>query len=404
MLTTETTSTKWAGKGILVLVTLTLFTDLVSYDLVVPILPEYARNWNINEEALGLLFGFHPLALLLSIPFAAWVCDRFGPVRGLQVGCAGLFASQALFAIGDGRIMLFAARGLQGVSGGIAGTAGLALLAVAFSAEKRSHALCTAMSVMSLGALVGPPLGGFLFTWGGPACPFIAMAAWSLVLAVALTFLPAHRFRTSTSVRPSILSGWRDYLGTVAVVMLGAAFMSALEPTLPLHLEERFRATPSQCGLLFGLAALVYGLSAPLANWAAERWGNRRVMAGGVSVCLLIMPLLALPHSWIGVASLVVAFGVGCAFLLTPALPEIAILCERSKHPAFGAAYASFNLAYAFGMFFGAVMSGFLKQHLGFGLAMLVFSVLAVFVLALLAAGQWNALRWRVAANQGSES
>ena len=39
------------------LVTLILFTDMVIYDLVLPFLGDYVRQWNIGERELGLLFG-----------------------------------------------------------------------------------------------------------------------------------------------------------------------------------------------------------------------------------------------------------------------------------------------------------------------------------------------------------
>ncbi len=375
------------GWGILALVTLLLFTDLLSYELVVPILSDYAGAWNIGEAQLGLLFSTHELAMLLALPFAAWLSDRFGAVRGLQFGAAGLFLSQVLYVTANGAAMLFAARGLQGVASGIVMTAGLALLAAGYPAGRRGQALGTAMGGMSLGTLLGPPLGGFLFTRGGPTCPFLVMAGWALVLTIGLAFLPGRRFRAATEARPSLLSGWRDYLGTAIVVAMGAAFISALEPTLPLHLKERLRATPTECGLLFGLGALAYGVFAPLAGWAAERWGERRVMLAGLIACMLTLPLIALPRSWIGQALTLAAFGISFGCLLTPTLPAIASVCEKRKPPAFGAAYASFNFAYSLGMAIGHVTGGVLMRTVGFGLTLLTFSVVSLFVLPLLVAG-----------------
>jgi MFS family permease len=363
----------------LALVTLTLFTDMAVYDMVVPFLPDYARPWGVGEPELGLLFGAYALALLLTVPLAGRLCDRLGAGRALRLGALGLFLSLVLYAGANGHALLFAARALQGAAGGTAWTAGLALLAAAFPAERRGRMLGTAMAGMSLGTLVGPPVGGLLFDWGGPRWPFIAAAGWTALLLTALAKLPSlpprePRAAAGGGARP----GWRGYLRTAGAVVIGSALLSGLEPTLPLDLETRLGVGPSAIGALFGLAALAYGASAPLAGWAADRWGGRRVMAAGLLACALTLPPVALPRTAAGEAAALAAFGVACAFLLSPTLPEIAAACERHGANAFGAAYAVFNLAYAVGMAAGPVAGGVLAPALGFGGMLGLFSLLAV--------------------------
>src|SRR5438477_1892027 len=136
------------GRGpvlLLALVTLVLFTDMVVYDLVIPILPDYTRSWGMNATELGLLFGAYAAALLLSVPFAGRLCDRLGVVRAMQLGVAGLFLSQLLYVAARGRALLFAARALQGFAGGTAWAAGMALLALSFPPSRRGRALGMAM-------------------------------------------------------------------------------------------------------------------------------------------------------------------------------------------------------------------------------------------------------------------
>src|SRR5262245_10094877 len=384
-------STNGPGGGsgrapeILALVTLILFSDMVIYDLVVPFLPDYARTWGVGQAGVGLLFGAYALALLLTVSLAAWVCHRLGAVRGLQLGVAGLFISQVLYVVADSRAMLFIARALQGAAGGMVWTAGLALLAGSFPAGQRGRALGTAMAGMSLGTLVGPPLGGLLFAWGGPRCPFLVSSAWTFLLVLGLFCFPVRLPRAPVGVRHPSLSGWTSYLRPAGAVVLGSALLSGLEPTLPVHLEERLGATPAQTGLLFGLAALVYGLSAPLAGWAADRCGGRRILAGGLAACVLVLPLLALPRTWVGEVAVLTAFGIACAFLLSPTLPEIAAACERQGDQSFGSAYAVFNLAYAVGMAAGPVAGGVLKPAFGFGATLAVLSAVSAVYLLLLA-------------------
>jgi MFS family permease len=377
----------------LALVTLTLFTDLAVYDMVVPFMQDFARPWGVEERELGFLFGAYAVSLLLSIPLAGRLCDRLGPGRALRLGAGGLLLSLVLFATASGQAMLFVARAVQGAAGGMSWTAGLALLAAAFPAERRGRALGIAMAGMSLGTLVGPPVGGLLFDWGGPRLPFCAFAGWTLLILVLLaaTPLPAGRQwlggrgscraglfgSAGASPSPLLTARWRAYARTAGVVVIGAFLLSGLEPTLPNDLESRLGVKPTIIGDLFALAALAYGLAAPAAGWAADRWGSRRVMAAGVAACSVVLPLVAVPGTWWGQAAALAAFGVALAFLLAPTLPEIAAACERNGADAFGAAYAVFNLAYAVGMAAGQVAGGELAAALGFAPTLLVFSALA---------------------------
>jgi MFS family permease len=359
-----------------------LFTDLAVYDMVVPFLQDFARPWGVGERELGFLFAAYALSLLVTIPFAGRLCDRLGAGGTLRLGAGGLLASLLLFAFADSEPTLFIARVVQGAAGAMSWTAGLALLAAAFPAERRGRALGIAMSGMSLGTLVGPPVGGLLFDWGGPRMPFCVFAAWVLSLLVLLIATP---FRYATPLRVLSVEArprrpWctiLDYGPTVGVVVIGALLLSGLEPTLPTDLEGRLGARPSVIGDLFALAALAYGLAAPVAGWASDRWGSRRVMAVGVAACAVVLPLAAFPHTWWGEAAALGGFGLALAFLLAPTLPEIAAVCERTGANEFGAAYAVFNLAYAVGMAAGQVAGGQLAAMLGFGPTLVVFGALA---------------------------
>jgi MFS family permease len=372
----------------LALVTLTLFTDLAVYDMVVPFMQDFARPWGVGERELGFLFGVYAVSLLITIPFAGRLCDRFGAGRTLRLGVCALLSSLVLFATAASAPMLFAARVVQGAAGAMSWTAGLALLAAAFPADRRGRALGIAMSGMSLGTLVGPPLGGLLFDWGGPRMPFFAFAGWTVLILVLLVVTPLRYAALDRVPGPSgpckeaprprrLWHAISEYGPTAGVVIIGALLLSGLEPTLPTDLEGRLGARPSVIGDLFALAALAYGVAAPAAGWAADRWGGRRVMALGVAACAVALPLAAIPVTWWGEAAALAGFGTALAFLLAPTLPEIAAVCERTGADAFGAAYAVFNFAYAIGMAAGQVAGGELAAAFGFGPTLLVFSALA---------------------------
>lgn len=69
---------KKAQKSVLLVVTLAIFTDMLLYGMIVPILPDYAENLGISQTAIGILFGSYAAALLIATPIFGVVSDKFG--------------------------------------------------------------------------------------------------------------------------------------------------------------------------------------------------------------------------------------------------------------------------------------------------------------------------------------
>ena len=363
---------------VLTLVTCALFTDMLLYDMVVAFLPQYLRRVGVSHGCIGLLFGTYAIGTLLATPLMGWVSDRVAWRVPILWGIYGLIGAMALYAGKTGLVGLFIARFLQGASSAALWTAGWAALASVYPSEARGRAMGIAMTGMSMGTLLGPPLGGALFHHGGYRLPFMLAICLAVLLGVAFSLLRARptrvvRERAARLEGPSI---FRDatLLTTLGVVVLGSALLSLLEPTLPLHLETRLQASPVTVGLLFGLATLAYGLSAPLAGFLSDRWGRGRIMTLGLVATLVTFPLIALPHTPFLEACALVPLGMGCAFLLSPTLPELADAVDRRGNATYGIVYALFNTAYAVGMLAGPGIGGLLSSHLGFPLALAVVS------------------------------
>jgi len=67
-----------------------------------------------------------------------------------------------------------------------------------------------------------------------------------------------------------------------SVVIIGAALPAFLEPTLPVHLQTHFSASPTIIGVLFMVPTLGYGISTPLVGWLSDRLGLRPLMLIGL--------------------------------------------------------------------------------------------------------------------------
>lgn len=383
----------WRGtpRAALGVVWLAIFTDMLLYGLAVPILPGRAAALGASESAIGLLFASYALALLVATPVFGALADRVGRRGPMLGGLFGLAAATVLFAFSYDFVSLLVARLLQGVAAAATWTAGLALVADSYPAAKRGWALGVVLQGMTVGLLVGPPLGGWLYELGGFRLPFLVAAALAAVDGLARALLLADPPR-GDAPHVSLLDLLRDRQVLVAsgLVVVGSGTWALLEPVLPLDLERRFDASPGMVGLLFGVATLAYGLAAPLVGALADHWGRRPSMALGLLLLAATLPLVAWLPALPLVGAALVGVSVAYGFALTPTLPALADAVDRRGGGAYASAYALFNEAYSAGMLLGPLAGGVLAEWLGLPAALLLLSMMVLACLPLLKVG-WSA-------------
>ena len=353
-------------------VALAAFTDTLLYGLAVPVLPGYVADLGVSTWAIGVLFGSYSVALLVGTPIFGPLSDRVGRRAPMLAGLLGLGAATLLFGVADTYWVLLLARVLQGLAAAATWTAGLALVADIYPAESRGAAMGTALSGSTTGMLIGPPLGGLLYEWGGYSAPFMVAGVFTLAEGAVLLLLLRDPPRQGVAP-PALRQLLRDRgVQTAAgAALIAAAAWGLLEPILPLRLEEEFGFSPGGVGLLFGAATLVYGISAPLVGMLADRWGARRTIAAGVVLTALALPLVGVPAVVLAIGGVLVV-SVAYGLVLTPTLPELAAAVDRRGGGAYASAYALFNAAYAAGMTAGPMLGGALVSAFGFSVALLV--------------------------------
>ena len=220
------------------------------------------------------------------------------------------------------------------------------------------------MGGMVAGTLVGPPLGGLLFEWGGYRLPFFVAAAVALAIGLALALLLERPALPARSRRSMLLRLVRDrpVLVVAGAIVIHAGALTLLEPTLPLHLQQRFDASPGLIGLLFGVSTLAYGVGTPLSGMLADHWNRAGVMALGLASTALVLPLLALPDSLTGTGVIMALVGFASGLVLVPALPMLADRVDRLGGGAYASLYAILNIAYAIGMIAGPIVGSLVAE------------------------------------------
>lgn len=114
-LTSKIYRARTSRVAVIVVVALALFTDMILYDVIVPILPAILRRVNQGESLMGLLLAVYAAGLLLFTPlFGVWSDRTRSRKAPMLLGQLGLGASTFLFIYSRDVVLLMLARFLQG--------------------------------------------------------------------------------------------------------------------------------------------------------------------------------------------------------------------------------------------------------------------------------------------------
>ena len=352
---------------VLACITTATFTDLVAYSVAVPVLPDYATRFNASPTTIGLLFASFGVTLLaLSIPMGA-ASDRVGR-KGLMIAALLLLAVSTLaFAYAQSLLMLFVARMLQGAADGMTWIVGFAMIADLYGKDERGRAMGLAMAGSTLGLIVGPVIGGWLYEIGGIRLPFIAVAALAFVDMIVFALVAPRTKGSGTAAPMRELLRHRAITITALVVVAAAATIAMLEPVLPLVFKVRLGLGPAAIGSLFGIAALCSSVMHPVYGRLSDRWGGWRLMMIGMIGSALILPLMNFATDFRTAALTMVPMWLAFTMVVTPSLAYIAEAASAAGLESFGVVYGLYNVAWAGGLMVGPALGGFLLEHAGFG-------------------------------------
>lgn len=344
-----------------------LFTDMLIYGILIPLLPLMPAVERAGSSATGLLFAAYAAMMIATTPLAGRLVDRRGPRGPLLVALLGLAAACLLFAVGGPYWLLLVSRLLQGAAAGLGWVASLALIAAAIPLERRGTYLGLAMSMVSVGTLAGPPLAGWLACDHGHAAPFVLAASVLVVDGVLrIIFVRPTPPRADDPATALDVLRVRGSWPVVVLIALGSAVTSAIEPILPVRLAVGLGLDTAGIGLLFALLVVIGAVLNPMVGAALSRVSPRLLALVGAALAVAGLVLVGAGSRLPVVVAGIVCLGAAVAFLVAPAGTLIGVQGARTTPPALGGAYSLYNLAYAAGLTAGPALAGLLTSVLGY--------------------------------------
>jgi EmrB/QacA subfamily drug resistance transporter len=152
----------------LIAASLALFMEALDTTIINTAIPAMSDSLNVNPVDLKIALISYLLSLAVFIPISGWVADRF-TMKRVFINAVFIFVASSLWCgLTHTLHELVIARAFQGLGGALALPTGRLMILRAFEGHHRITAMGRVAIIASLGAMLGPVMGGFIthhFSW-----------------------------------------------------------------------------------------------------------------------------------------------------------------------------------------------------------------------------------------------
>jgi len=369
---------------------------MIAMSAVIPFLPMFIRELGITRDVeerqwSGLVFAAPFFTSLIASPVWGALADRYS--RKAMVVRAVIGIAVALILMGFSRSVheLFFWRLVQGgISGFIA--AALGFVAAETPPSHRGYAIGVLQTSQSVGAVVGPLLGGVISQYSGMRSVFWIMSGLCIIssaivlVSVQETHHAGNMRRRTIGVRDNIRIAWTIpgfalALGCILLAQMGTVMPS---PQMPFFLEE-LGVGEQQLHLVTGVVVGITGMStlitAPLIGKQVDRNGARATVQVSAALATLSLMIQAVADSvWIVLGARIIQ-GIAVAGLVPALNTFVSMRIPEGRQSGLMSLATS---AMLLGNLIAPPIGGYLSAHVGLRIVFGVASFCTASILILL--------------------
>lgn len=362
----------------------------VGYGLVSPVLPSYARSFDVGVMGATIIVSAFAFFRLAFAPVGGVLLERLGERPVYITGLLVVAVSSLASGLAQTYWQLLIFRGLGGVGSVMFTISAMALVVRLAPPAIRGRVSSVWGASFLIGSMVGPLLGGLVAGWG-MRVPFFAYAALLVVAALVVAIgLSGARLRPPPAKGSqevmSLSEAWSNPAYRAAIVSSAAngwanmGVRNAIIPLLAVAVLDRTWTT----GLVLAVGAVGTAVVLPATARLADRIGRRPLLlvgqlVAGVSLALMglvLVPELSTPLA-LGVLVLLSFVGGAGGGLVGPALQAAVgdvIGSERNG----GRVLSTYQMAADGGVILGPILIGAVADRSGFPLALALSGAVAL--------------------------
>jgi len=343
-----------------------VLVDIFGFTLILPLLPNYAKDFGASDVVVGFLSATFAVCQLVAGPLLGRISDRVGRKPTLIASQVGSLVGFMILGFANSLWLLFLSRVVDGATAGNISIA-QAYISDVTQPHERTKAFGLIGIAFGAGFLVGPALSGYLSTFGHhyPAFAAALLSATSVVLSWRLLPRTGKRGARPTLGRVAQITHFfkraeprRRLLEFFLFVL---AFSTITTGGIVLFLRERFGYGTEESGYVFAFSGLIGGIvQGGFLGRLVTRFGEERLAT--IGFCAMA----------VGYAVLGEAYGIplllGCvvvsAFGAAVTRPALTTLLTRSvgsdeQGAALGVSQSLASIAQTI----GPILAGWLIHH-----------------------------------------
>lgn len=279
------------SKTSLPLLLINMFLAMLGIGLIIPVLPEFLKEFDAGGQAAGYLVSAFGLTQFMFSPVAGDLSDKFGRKPMIVLGLFLFALSNLLAAVASDLWLLYVSRLIGGIGAAALIPSIMAYVADITTDAQRGKGMSWLGASMSSGFIIGPGLGGLLAEFG-IRTPFYASAGIGL-LAMLCSFilLPESlsselrlKRRQSDEKRESVfrqlvLSFKSRYFVLLLIVFALTFGLTHFEAIFPLFVVQSYGFTTRDIAILITVCSLIGTFNQVVfTNWLTKRFGEKAIV------------------------------------------------------------------------------------------------------------------------------
>lgn len=296
-----------SAKFPLYILMLNLFIALLGQGMVIPILPDYLKQFDAAGTAAGYLVAAFGAAQFLFSPIGGQLSDKWGRKKLIMFGLFLTVLSDLMFAASTSLQLLYFARFIGGIGLGLMVPSNMAYVADITTPGTRAKGMGYLGAAMNLGMVLGPGLGGIIAEFG-IRVPYFFAAGLGLIATLLTIFLPEtltlekrQSLSKQTNREPitrQFLNSFRTpYFRYLLLILVMTFGLVNYETVYALFVEQKYGFNAGKISIIITVGAVV-GIIVQvwLLDWIIKRLSEMKLIRlslimTGIALLLMLIKI-----------------------------------------------------------------------------------------------------------------